>query len=154
MCFGGVSPSFLCVERKPGYMDAVREDDRIIARLDPGDHVMESLESLRDEHEIENGVFVAIGAVDRCTLGHYDVEQQDYKEETFDGQFEVANFTGNIGPDKIHAHITLGARDFSTLSGHCSAARVSGTFEIVIFLGEVPLEHRPDEETGLDVFDL
>lgn len=135
-------------------MDAVKDGDKIIVRLDPGDHVMESLETLRDEYSIENGFFVAIGAVDRCTLGHYDVEEQDYKEETVGGQFEVTNFTGNIGPDKIHAHITLGARDFSTLGGHCSAARVSGTFEIAVFLGETPLTHAVDERTGLDVFDL
>lgn len=135
-------------------MDETREEDRLIVRLDPGEHVLESLETLREEHGIENAFFYGLGAVDECTLGHYDVEQQDYTEETFNDQFEVTAFVGNIGPDKIHAHITLGKRDFSTLGGHCSGAQVSGTFEVVVFLGETPLTHARDETTGLDVFDL
>jgi predicted DNA-binding protein with PD1-like motif len=135
-------------------MDAVRADDRLIVRLDPGDEVLAALEQLRSDHAIDSAFFVGIGAVDHALLGHYNVETQEYVEKEFDGQFEVTNFTGNIGPDKIHAHITLGKDDFTTIGGHCSAATVSGTFEIIVFLGETPLEHRPDERTGLDVFDL
>lgn len=135
-------------------MDYVQESDRIIVRLDPGDEVLESLRSLREELDIQSGFVTGIGAVDRATLGHYDVDEQSYSEETFTGQFEVTSFSGNIGPDKIHAHIELGTESFDTLGGHCSDARVSGTFEIVVFTGETPLVHELDERTGLDVFDL
>lgn len=131
-----------------------KEDDRIIVRLDPGEEVLNALERLRAEYDIENGFLMGIGAVDRATLGHYDVEKQSYNEETFTGQFEVTSFTGNIGPDKIHTHIQLGTDSFECLGGHCSGARVSGTFEIVVFLGEKPLTHELDDRTGLDVFDL
>lgn len=135
-------------------MESARDGDRIVARLDPGEEVLEALEQLREAHDIENGFFLGIGAVDRATLGHYDVDEEDYHEEEVTGGFEVTNFTGNIGPDKIHAHITLGKRDFTTIGGHCSAARVSGTFELLVVLGDTPLHHVPDERTGLDVFDL
>lgn len=135
-------------------MDYARESDRIVVRLDPGDEVIDSLRSLRDELEIDSGFMTGIGAVDRATLGHYDVDEQSYSEETFTGQFEVTSFSGNIGPDKIHAHIELGTESFDTLGGHCSEARVSGTFEIVVLTGETPLTHELDERTGLDVFDL
>ncbi|MFB6166993.1 MAG: PPC domain-containing DNA-binding protein, partial [Candidatus Nanohaloarchaea archaeon] len=112
-------------------MDHVREDGRIIARLDPGDKVIEKIRELREKEDIENGFFYGIGAVDKVTLGHYDVEEQDYREKEFQEQFEVTSFSGNIGPDKVHAHIQLGKRDFSSIGGHCSAAKVSGTFELV-----------------------
>ena len=135
-------------------MDYVEESDRIVVRMDPGDRVLESLETIREEADVTGGFFVGIGAVDEMTLGHYDVDDQDYHEETFEGQFEVTSFSGNIGPDKIHAHIQAGKRDFSSIGGHCSGARVSGTFEVVIQTGESELTHRPDETTGLDVFDL
>nr|WP_227378616.1 PPC domain-containing DNA-binding protein [Haladaptatus halobius] len=135
-------------------MEHVHEDDRIVVRLDPGDEVMDSLETLRDEYDIENGFLAGIGAVDRATLGHYDVETQEYSEEEFTGQFEVTSFLGNIGPDKIHTHIQLGTDTFESLGGHCSGARVSGTFEILVTLGETPLTHRLDDRTGLDVFDI
>lgn len=135
-------------------MEHTHESDKIVVRLDPGDEVLESLRSLRDELQIESGFMMGIGAVDRATLGHYDVETQSYSEETFTGQFEVTAFNGNIGPDKIHAHIELGTESFDTLGGHCSSARVSGTFEVVVFTGETPLVHERDEQTGLDVFDF
>lgn len=135
-------------------MEYVDEEDKYIVRLDPGDHVLESLADLRDRASIESAFFVGIGAVDEVTLGHYNVENQEYKEETFEEEFEVTNFSGNIGPDKIHAHIQLGKRNFESIGGHCSGARVSGTFELIVHKGETPLQHQLDERTGLDVFDL
>jgi predicted DNA-binding protein with PD1-like motif len=135
-------------------MDYVEESDRIVLRLDPGDRVIDSLETVREDCEVSSGFFFGIGAIDEATLGHYDVETQDYKEETFEEDFEVTSFLGNIGPDKIHAHIQLGKRDFSTIGGHFAGGRVSGTFEVVIIPGETELTHQLDERTGLDVFDL
>lgn len=135
-------------------MDYVEEEDRIVVRLDPGDSVRDSLETVREEAGVENGFLAGIGAVDRVTLGHYDVDEQEYNEEEFTGQFEVTSFLGNIGPDKIHTHIQVADREFESLGGHCSDARVSGTFEVAISLGETCLTHRLDERTGLDVFDI
>lgn len=135
-------------------MEYVNEGDAIVVRLDPGDDVMDSLRRLRETESIQHAFFAGIGAVDRAVLGHYDVEAQAYREERFEGQFEVTSFLGNIGPDKIHAHITLGREDFTMVGGHCSDARVSGTFELRVVRGETPLVHELDERTGLDVFDL
>lgn len=135
-------------------MDSTREDDRIVVRLDPGEDVLESLETVREEYDVDHGFLAGIGAVDRVVLGHYDVEDQAYAEEEFTGQFEVTSFLGNIGPDKIHAHIQVADDSFETLGGHCSGATVSGTFEVTVRLGETPLTHRLDERTGLDVFEL
>ncbi len=135
-------------------MDYTAEDDTIVVRLDPGEEVLAALETLREEADVTGGFFTGIGAVDRVTLGHYSVEDQAYAEESFEGEFEVTAFSGNIGPDKIHAHIQVGRRDFSTLGGHCAGARVSGTFELVVHRTETTLTHRPDPRTGLDVFDI
>lgn len=135
-------------------MDVADHGEVLIARLDPGDTVMESLRTLREDHDLSGASVTGIGAVDRVTLGHYDVETQEYREETMDGQFEVSSFVGNIGPDRIHAHITVGDEDFSALAGHCAGARVSGTFELFIRRTPARLTHRPDRDTGLDVFDI
>lgn len=135
-------------------MDYTEEPETIVIRLDPGDEVLAALETVREEADVSGGFFTGIGAVDRVTLGHYDADAQEYTEETFEGEFEVTAFSGNIGPDKIHAHIQVGKRDFSTLGGHCSGARVSGTFEIVVHRTQTTLTHRPDTTTGLDVFDI
>ena len=130
------------------------EDDQIVVRLDPGDRVFDSLETVRDKENVTGGFFSAIGAIDEVTLGHYNVVKKEYVEETLEGQFEVTSFHGNMGPDKIHAHIQVANRQYEMIGGHCSAARVSGTFEVVIHKCETVLTHHLDERTGLDVFDL
>ena len=135
-------------------MEYTETDEAIVAVLEPGDEVLESLAEIREAADIEGGFFSAIGAVDRVTLGHYDTAAQEYTEETFEGQYEVTSFMGNVGPDKIHAHIQVASRDYTTLGGHCSGAKVSGTFEIEITTGETVLTHHLDERTGLHVFDL
>lgn len=135
-------------------MDAVHEGNEIVVRLDPGEEVLESLESLRDEYDVRSGFLMGIGAVDDVVLGHYDVEKEEYNEEEFTGQFEVTSFLGNIGPDKIHTHIQLATESFESIGGHCGGATVSGTFEVVVFPSETELTHRLDEQTGLDVFDI
>lgn len=123
--------------------------------MDRGEDVFDKLKELREEYDITNGFFQAIGAVDRVTLAHYDVDTQTYSEEEFNAPFEVTNFAGNIGPDKIHAHITVADDSYEAKAGHCSGARVSGTFEMLIDLSDKPvLQHAYDEETGLDLFDL
>jgi len=135
-------------------MEYTRNDNRLIVRLEPGEKVVESLKELREREDITDGFLRGIGAVDHAVLGHYDVDAQSYKEETFSGQYEVTSFLGNIGPDKVHTHIQLGTDTFECIGGHCAEATVSGTFEIEILAGEAELTHTYDEQTGLDVFDL
>ncbi|MDY6770601.1 MAG: PPC domain-containing DNA-binding protein [Candidatus Nanohaloarchaea archaeon] len=135
-------------------MDVSEEEAYLVVRLDPGDGVIASLKQLRNDYDIDGAFFTGIGAVDRVKLGHYNVETEEYAEEELTGQFEVSNFTGNIGPDKIHAHITVGDEDYQAYAGHCAAAHVSGTFELIVATTETALSHRPDRTTGLDVFDL
>ncbi|MFW6013223.1 MAG: PPC domain-containing DNA-binding protein [Candidatus Bipolaricaulota bacterium] len=136
-------------------MNSTRTADRIFVRLDRGEELISSLEDLREEYSITNGFFQGVGAVGKVKLGNYDVENQEYREDEFTGSFEVPSFSGNIGPDKIHAHITVSDSDYSARAGHCSMGLVSGTFEIVILITEDnPLWHQYDAETGLDVFDF
>ncbi|ELZ04918.1 hypothetical protein C482_02896 [Natrialba chahannaoensis JCM 10990] len=135
-------------------MKYAQTDDRIVVRLDPGEQVIASLKELRDEAGITSGFVRGIGAVDHVVLGHYDVENQSYNEETFTDQYEVTSFLGNIGPDKVHAHIQLGTESYDSIGGHCAEATVSGTFEIEILRGDTRLVHTHDPQTGLDVFDL
>ncbi|MFB6076011.1 MAG: PPC domain-containing DNA-binding protein [Candidatus Aenigmatarchaeota archaeon] len=136
-------------------MNSKKKGNKIFVRIDRGEEVIKNLKEIRDFYDIQNGFFYGIGAVDKVKLGHYDVEKQDYKEKEFTKPFEVTNFTGNIGHDKIHAHITVADGKFNVRGGHCSFARVSGTFEIVIDLTEgIPLNHKRDKETGLDIMDF
>lgn len=135
-------------------METARDNDTILLRLDKGEEIISKLKEVRDQYDIKGGFFEGVGAVDKVKLGNYNVNQQNYREKELEGSFEVSSFLGNIGPDKIHAHITLADADYKAKAGHCSEARVSGTFELIIFTSEHSLSHHYDSETGLDVFDF
>lgn len=135
-------------------INTAEDDGLIFVRLDKGEEVISKLKQLREKYELEGAFFEGIGAVDQVKLGNYNVNQQNYREKELEGSFEVSSFLGNIGPDKIHAHITLAGEDYQAKAGHCAEATVSGTFELIIFTSEHSLSHRYDSETGLNVFDL
>ncbi len=136
-------------------METKMDNGKIFVRIERGEEVLDKLQDLRKDYGISNGFFEGIGAVDKVRIGHYNVSKQEYDEKEFQSEFEVSNFKGNIGPDKIHAHITLADNNFETIAGHCSFAKVSGTFELIIFVSDEPkLNHKYESETGLDVLDL
>lgn len=136
-------------------MEVKRVGDKIFVRLDRGEAVIEKLKYVREKYKIKNGFLLGIGALDKVKIGNYNVKEQSYQEREFEGSFEVSCLLGNIGPDKIHTHITIGDREFGTKAGHFSYGRVSGTFEIIIFVSEKPeLRHKYDERTGLSIFDF
>lgn len=136
-------------------MNAIKQNERIFVRLDRGEKIISSLRNLRKQYQISNGLLQGIGAVDKVKLGNYQVEDQQYEEKQFEGSFEVTSFSGNIGPDKIHTHITISNHNYVPKAGHCAMARVSGTFEIIILVTEgLPLNHRYDQATGLDIIDF
>ncbi|OKY77097.1 MAG: putative DNA-binding protein with PD1-like DNA-binding motif [Candidatus Methanohalarchaeum thermophilum] len=136
-------------------MKTKKSSGKIFVRLNRGEEVIAKMKELRKKYDIKNGFFHGIGAVDKLKLGNYNVENQNYREKEFKGAFEVSNFTGNIGPDKIHAHITVGDESYDTKTGHCSMARTSGTLEIIVHISDKPiLQHKYDKETGLNIFDF
>lgn len=136
-------------------MKSQKQGDKVFVRLDKGEEVIQKLEKLREKYDIKNGFFHGIGAVNEVKLGNYDAENQEYREKEFQAKFEVTNFAGNIGPDKIHAHITVADDSYQARGGHCDLAKVSGAFEVVIHLSEKPvLKHKYDKVTGLDIFDF
>lgn len=132
---------------------------RYLVRLEPGEDAIESLKRFADSTRIAFAAVRAIGTFERVTLGYYDLDTQTYQTQEFDEPVEVLNLTGNIarGEDDermVHAHVTVGRPDYSTLGGHLVEAVVGPTLEVVIEPGPVTVRRRHDDETGLALWDL
>lgn len=128
-------------------------DDRIIVRLDPGDEIIKCLEEVRDAEKI-NGFFFGIGTVNYLRLGFYDFEKRRYAEKIFDKDLEVTSLMGNIGVDRIHAHITVTDREYNAYGGHLIEGRVSGTIEIIILELGIELATKTSNVTGGKIIDI
>ena len=129
-----------------------------VIRLERGDEIIDSLKTLVKKEEISGGFFYGLGVVKNVSLGYFDVEKKEYKEKSFEQEFELTSMVGDVAfsGDKIivHAHVTLAGEDFKVVAGHLNTAMVTATTEIVFNPVEGKLSKKIDPITGLNLMDL
>lgn len=124
-------------------------------RIERGEDLVKSVHTFCQSNKIHAGWVQGLGACDQVTVSYYDLEAQQYKQESFEEEFEVLNLTGNISllDEKpfMHAHVSLGRKDKSVIGGHLHSMRISGTGEIYIKSFDNSFVREKDEETGLSL---
>jgi predicted DNA-binding protein with PD1-like motif len=132
----------------------------IIARLEPGEDILGTLEILVLEHNIKAGHLILIGAVSKAKLGYFDRKSKEYKSFTMDEDLEVTSCMGNIarlddGTPVIHAHMAVADEEGKTFSGHLmKGCEVSVTIEVVLTILDGELKRGKDPATGLNLLQL
>jgi predicted DNA-binding protein with PD1-like motif len=125
--------------------------------FDLGDEVMEELQRFATEHHLDGAHFTAIGAFSDVTLGYFDWERKEYRENEVSEQVEVLTLAGDIasndGTPAVHAHVVLGRSDAGALGGHLLRAHVRPTLELILTETPRHLRKRHDEESGLALID-
>ncbi|MCB0620663.1 MAG: DNA-binding protein [Saprospiraceae bacterium] len=126
--------------------------------FDPGDEVLDELESFASKKALSAGHFTAIGAFSRVKLGFFNFEKQDYEEILIDEQVEVLALTGDIAlldnSPKIHAHVVVGKRNGTAHGGHLLSASVQPTLELILEETPAHLIRRMDPSTGLPLVEI
>jgi predicted DNA-binding protein with PD1-like motif len=130
---------------------------RFLLVFDKGDDVLPTLRAFAESQAIRGGWFVALGAFRSATIAYWNPESKEYEHIAVDDQVEVLSFVGDVGVDgaetKIHAHVTLGRRDGSTIGGHVIAATVFPTLEMHLVDYGAAVVRGKDEATGLSLID-
>ncbi len=130
----------------------------LVARLNRGEEILESIEKLCKEYNITAGSIQAIGACDKVKVGLYEVEERKYIPTIIEKEIELTNLTGNIstkaGELYLHLHATFGDEKGCAFGGHLNYARISGTCEIFINIINGYISRAFDDETGLNVIDF
>lgn len=125
--------------------------------FDKGDDVLPSLRAFAEWHAIRGASFTALGAFRSATVAYWNPATKEYEHIDVDEQVEVLALVGDIGVDgaetKIHAHVTLGRRDGSTIGGHVIRATVFPTLEMHLTDYGAAVVRATDEETGLSLID-
>lgn len=122
--------------------------------FDKGDDPIELLTTFAQEHQLTGSAFTAIGALRRATLGFFDPDCMDYATMDVDEQCEILSLLGDVaigddGTPSVHAHVTLGKKDYAAIGGHLFSAQVWPTLELTLQESPKHLRKRPDPETGL-----
>ena len=131
----------------------------IVGRIMPGEDVIDSIKDLVKEYNIKAGLVNVIGALNKITIGYFDIGTKTYNFKTFEEDVELIACMGNIshkdGEPIIHLHITLGREDYSLFGGHLSQpSTVSVTGEVYIYEIEKKLERANDAQFDLSLLDL
>lgn len=132
----------------------------IVARMSPGEDVLETLESLVTRYDIRAGYLSLIGAIASATLGYFDLNAKMYRVLTLKQDLEVTSCTGNISrlEDEtpiVHAHMVVANEKGESFSGHLmKGCKVSVTIEVVVNILDGSLIRTRDEEMGLNLLKL
>lgn len=135
-------------------------EDKYVLSIDNHQNIVEALASFCNEMNIKAGAVYGIGAVNQATLRFLNPATKKYVDRTFQEQMEIASLTGNIsqkdGQLYLHVHVTLGRQDYTCVGGHLLEATINGACELVVeqFRGAPAPGRKPDQETGLNIYDL
>lgn len=139
---------------------STRSVKTIIARLDPGEDVLETLENLVMENNIRAGYLMLIGAISGATLGYFDIHKKEYKSFTIAEDLEVTSCSGNVaftedGTPVVHAHMVVADENGKSYSGHLmKGCKVSVTIEVVLTVLDGELSRAVDSRFGLNLLKL
>jgi len=126
----------------------------VVARLDQGEDLLESIAHVAREADIQSGVVVScIATVDRCRLHRitttgYPPEDQFVERE---GPIEITSAQGIIADYQPHIHF-VGSDLLGSFAGHLEpGSRVLYLAEICILKIEgIQLQRRPNPNTGIN----
>jgi len=129
----------------------------IVAKLERGEDLLDSLVLLAKRYELVSGFFSAIGALSEANIGFF--EKGKYKSIILESNLELVSCIGNVsyreGEATIHAHVVVGDRKGNAFGGHVlKGCIVSVTCEIFLVEIERRINRSEDKATGIFLLDL
>ena len=128
----------------------------VIARLQPGEELVQAITDLAAKLGVKSGIVVAIGGLRSVELGvyrggKYDVESYEVKEgETIELTSAMGSVAvGDDGRPSVHLHATVSLPDHRTSAGHLLRATVAPLVEVFIVGLSATLRRTVDPSIGL-----
>ena len=131
----------------------------IFSRMEPGEDVLETIESVVKDFGVQSGQITLIGAISGAKLGYFHLQANEYRDFTIDEDVEVVSCMGNIstldGKPMVHAHMVVADEHGKCYGGHLMrGCKVSVTIELVIVETSVELTRAKDQRTGLNLLNI
>ena len=114
--------------------------------LKKGEKLNEGIRQCIEDANLPGASFSGIGAVGDTTLRYFNLSNQKYKNNNFNGEYEIVSLNGNIaelnGNLFAHIHMAIGDENGNVKGGHLLEATVSLVAEITI----TPLKQLPQRK--------
>lgn len=126
--------------------------------VDRGEEILETITRFAAETGVRAASFTGIGAIDRLTLGFYDLPSQTYERRTWEEPLEVASLVGNLaevdGGPFPHVHGVFCPRDFRAVGGHVFEAVASVSVEVGVLTDAEPIRRQAVDFCDLKLIEL
>jgi predicted DNA-binding protein with PD1-like motif len=133
------------------------DNEYILVFTYPDVEVMQALQDFAVEHNVQSGRLQAIGSVSSATLAWWSNTTKAIEKTTFDGQFEVVSFLGNISANdacpRIHAHTILTGPS-GIVAGHTVSLTPRASVEVSMTVFPTPFERQKSADFGLCIIGL
>ncbi len=137
-------------------MEYRRFGDTVLVRLERGEEILEQLARLAQAERIPLASVQGLGAVDRFTVGVYNVEEQVYLSREYTGSYEIVSLTGTVdtmqGQFYCHLHMSAADGEGIVRGGHLNRATVSATCELVLRCIDGTIDRQRDPAIGLNLW--
>lgn len=133
------------------------ENNMLVAKLDDGDDLFESLDKMMDEIEQDSAFVIgAIGMLKDFKVGFYDKESGDYSWDEFNEAKELLSLKGSItADDTVHLHVEAAGEDHKVFGGHLEGGRVFNVAELTMFVfDDIELLRKRDAELDTDLLSV
>ncbi len=122
--------------------------------FDTGEKVLETLNTYLTQRNITGAKFTAIGGFSQVQLEYFNVQTKQDEHRDFNEQVEVISLIGNValvgGKPYVHAHVSVGTRDYQAHDGHLGEATVQPTLELFLTDLTGDLTREENRNTGLE----
>nr|WP_315024384.1 DNA-binding protein [uncultured Aminipila sp.] len=139
-------------------MEYRRFNTTIVARIDKGEEILETIKEIAIKENIKLANLNALGAVGEFTVGVLKTKEKKYYSNDFSGDFEIVSLTGTINTMNnefySHLHMSAGDADGRVFGGHLNRAVVSATCELIINIIDGKVDRIFNEEVGLNLFNF
>lgn len=130
----------------------------LVARIDKGEEIINTIKILAEKENIKLGALSAIGAIDNVEIGVFKTKEQEYISNKHLGDFEIISLQGNISQkDKetyIHVHLSFADTENKCFGGHCNSAVVSATCELIINIIDGEIDRKFSNKIGLNLINF
>lgn len=100
-------------------MQIQNEGNEIFLKLEKGDEILPSLESVATEFHISSGEIIwGVGMIRKLQVGYFN--GKEYEKEIFENALEVVSFHGSIAENepRFHIHASCAGQDHGVVGGH------------------------------------
>ena len=137
-------------------MQVRREGNRIFAKLEKGENVLENLDRIAKEQNVQNGeILWAVGMIKGLQVGYFN--GKEYEKETFSDNLEVVSFHGSIAENdpRFHIHSSCAGRNHGVVGGHLFGGVADPLLEVSISVFEkIRAQRKVNPASGLKEIDL